>query len=138
MADKNDREDFLKQPNVAVLATVDGRGRPHAAPVWYLYDDGEFIISTNRGSQKHKNLMANPEVTLVVDRRELPYLALMVRGRVELGPRLSDADRLRLAVRYLGEELGRAYAARTQVFEENVSVRLRPRKVIEFDPTAGS
>ncbi|HSP54227.1 MAG TPA: pyridoxamine 5'-phosphate oxidase family protein [Dehalococcoidia bacterium] len=51
---------FLDEANVAVLATVDQRGRPHAAPVWYLWDDGELVISTGRGSQKHRNIEANP------------------------------------------------------------------------------
>ena len=136
MSDQEDREEFLKQGNIAVLASVDSRGRPHAAPVWYLYDDGVFVISTGRGSQKHRNLEANPEVTLVVDRRTLPYFAVMAHGRVEIGPPLADDDRLRLAVRYLGEEFGRAYVAHTSG-EDSVSVRLRPRKVIEYHGRAG-
>src|SRR3990172_9547146 len=131
-----DREAFLQEANVAVLATVDGKGRPHAAPVWYHYDNGVFTISAGRGSQKHRNLEANPEVKLVVDRRTLPYFAVMAHGRVEIGPPLSDDDRLRLAVRYLGEEFGRAYVARTSG-EDSVSVRLRPRKVIEYHGRAG-
>lgn len=135
MPSTRDRDAFLQEANVAVLATVDSRGRPHAAPVWYLYDDGVFVISTGRGSQKHRNLEANPEVTLVVDRRTLPYFAVMARGRVEIGPPLSDDDRLRLAVRYLGQEIGRGYVAQT-AGEDSITVRLRPRKVIEFDAAA--
>jgi len=125
-------QEFLSQANVAVLATVDRRGRAHAAPVWYLYDDGVFVISTGRGSQKHKNLEANPEVTLVVDSRTLPYYAVMARGRVELGPAFSDEQRLRLATRYLGEDIGRQYVERT-AGEDSISVRLKPRKLIVFD-----
>ena len=131
-----EREEFLKQANVAVLATVDGRGRAHAAPIWYLYEDGAFVMSTGRGSQKHRNIEANPEVTLVVDRRTLPYFAVMVRGRAEIGPQLSDEERLRMYVRYLGEEMGRAYVARGSG-EDSVSIRLRPRKFIEYHGRAG-
>ncbi len=136
MTDQENREDFLREPNVAVLATVDSKGRAHAAPVWYLYEDGVFIISTGRGSQKHRNIEAHPDVCLVVDRRTLPYYAVMVHGRAETGPGLSEEERLRLAVRYLGEERGRAYIARTQG-ENSISVRLRPRKVIEYHGRAG-
>ena len=39
------REEFLAGANVAILGTVDAKGRPHATPVWYLYDDGAFRIS---------------------------------------------------------------------------------------------
>src|SRR3990172_10761990 len=69
MSDDKERDAFLAESNVAVLATVDARGRAHAAPIWYLYDDGVFIMSTGRGSQKHRNIEGNPEVTRVVDRR---------------------------------------------------------------------
>jgi PPOX class probable F420-dependent enzyme len=129
-------EDFLREPNVAILATVDARGRPHAAPVWYLYEDSDILISTGRGSQKHRNIAANAEVTVVVDRRTLPYYAVMIHGAAEIGSPLSSQDRLRLAVRYLGEDLGRRYVERTSG-EDAVTIRLRPRKLIEFQGRAG-
>jgi len=133
---EQEREELLKEPNVAVLATVGSGDRAHAAPIWYLYEDGVFIMSTGRGSQKHRNVEAHPEITLVVDRRSLPYYAVMAQGRAEIGPRLVDEDRLRMAVRYLGEELGRGYIARVSG-EDSVTIRLRPRKFIEFNGRAG-
>ncbi len=129
-------EEFVLEPNVAILASVDRRGRPHAAPVWYMYEDGVIIISTGRGSQKHRNMEANPEVTVVIDRRTLPYYAVMAQGRAEIGPALSPDDRFRLATRYLGEELARQYIERT-AGDDAVTIRLRPRKLIEFQGRAG-
>jgi len=129
-------EQFLREANVAVLASVDRRGRPHAAPIWYLYEDGVFIISTGRGSQKHRNVEANANVTLVVDRRTLPYYAVMAHGSAEIRPALSPEERLRLAARYLGEELARRYVERT-TGEDAVTIRLRPRKMIEYHGRAG-
>jgi PPOX class probable F420-dependent enzyme len=136
MATTEETQDFLKQANVAVLATVDAKGRPHAAPVWYLYQDGAFIVSTGRGSQKHRNVERNSNVTLVVDRRTVPYYVVMVHGRAEIGPPFSEEERLRLAVRYLGEELGRAYVARTPG-EDAISLRLRPERIVEYHGRAG-
>ncbi|MDO8616374.1 MAG: pyridoxamine 5'-phosphate oxidase family protein [Dehalococcoidia bacterium] len=130
------RTGFLGGANVAVLASVDRRGRAHAAPVWYLYDGGEFTISTGNGSQKHRNVEVNPEVTLVIDSRTVPYYAVMARGRAVVGPPLSAEDRLRMAVRYLGEDLGRRYVERTSG-EDAVTIRLRPRKLIEYSGRAG-
>ena len=131
-----DREEFLKQANVAILATVDGSGRPHAAPNWYLYEDGVLLMSTGGGSQKHRNIERHADVTLVVDKRTLPYYALMVHGRAEIGPPLSDEERRRMAVRYLGEEIAEAYLARTRG-GSSVSIRLRPANIIEFNGQAG-
>jgi PPOX class probable F420-dependent enzyme len=132
----SDREEFLQQANVAVLTTVDRKGRPHGAPVWYLYDDGVFVISTDRGSQKARNIESNADVCLVIDQRTVPYFAVMVHGRAELGPALSAGERLHLAVRYLGEERGRAYVTRVPA-GDGITVRIRPRKVIEYAGRAG-
>lgn len=136
MTQQEDREEFLKQANVAVLATVGPGGRAHAAPIWYLYEDGVFLMSTGRGSQKRRNVERHPEVTLVVDDRRVPYYAVMVQGAAEIGPRLSDEARVRMAVRYLGEERGRAYIARVSG-EDSVTIRLRPRRFIEYHGRAG-
>ncbi len=129
-------EEFLKEANVAVLASAGRGGRAHAAPIWYLYDDGELIISTGRGSQKHRNVEANPEITVVADRRSLPYYAVMAQGAARIGPPLSGDQRKRMAVRYLGEQLARAYLARVSG-EDSVTIRLRPRKLIEYHGRAG-
>ena len=135
MTQEEKRDEFLKEPNVAVLATV-GPGGAHAAPIWYLYEGGVFIMATGRGSQKHRNIERNPEVTLVVDQRALPYYAVMARGRAEIGSRLSEEERLRMAVRYLGDELARLYIARASG-EDSLSIRLRPRRLIEYHGRAG-
>ncbi len=129
-------EQMLEEANVAVLASVDTKGRAHAAPIWYLYENGDFLISTGRGSQKHKNVEANPDVTLVIDRRDLPYLAAMVRGKAQIENALSDEQRQKLAFRYLGEEMGRAYLKSTEG-GSSVTIRLKPEKVIEFNGRAG-
>jgi len=136
MTVEDNLEELLGQPNVAVLATVDSRGRPHAVPIWFLYEDGTFIMSTGRGTQKHRNIERNPEVTLVVDRRAVPYYAVMAQGRAEIGPRLSEEERTRMAVRYLGAERARGYLERRRD-QDSISIRLRPRKLIEYHGVAG-
>ena len=131
-----EQEAFLNESNVAVLATVDRRGCAHAAPIWYVYDNGVFIMSTGSGSQKHRNIEANPEVTLVVDQRTLPYYAVMARGAVEIGPPLSAEDRLRIVRRYLNEEQTTRYIERMSG-QDSISLRLKPRKLIEFTGRGG-
>ncbi len=129
-------ESFLGEPQVGVLATVDGRGRPHAMPIWYLYEDGVILMSAGRGSQKQRNLERNPAATLVLDQRETPYYALMVRGTAEIGPALSAEQHQRLAIRYLGDAAGRRYAERTGGHDA-ISIRLTPEEWLEFHGQAG-
>ena len=132
MSHKQTREEFLKQPHIAVIATVDPRGQPHATPVWYLYQDGAFIIGIERGSRKHRYLEANPRVTVLVDRREPPYRFVMAQGRAEVVPSLSEELRFGLAVHYMGEEEGRRYFEETADIDF-VTIRLRPLRFIEKD-----
>lgn len=129
-------EEFLAEANVAILATVDSRGRPHAVPIWYLYEDGVIIMSTGPGSQKHRNVEANPEIAVVVDRKAVPYYSVTARGPAEIGPPLNDEQRLRLAVRYLGDDLGRRYYEAT-AGNDSVTIRLTPEKLIVYEGRAG-
>ena len=108
MTISDEANDFLGLANIAILATVGLGNRPHAAPVWYLYEDQELLVSTGTGSQKHRNVQRNPNVTLVVERREPPYYVVTIQGEAEIGPPLSDDKRLALAIRYLGESRGQA------------------------------
>ena len=80
--------------------------------------------------------MTPGEATLVVDRREVPYYAVMVRGTAKFGPPVSDDLRLRLAVRYPGEEMGRTYVAR-RTGGDSVTIHLQPVNVIEYRGEAG-
>jgi PPOX class probable F420-dependent enzyme len=134
MAD--DPETFLAEANVGILATADQSGRPHAAPIWYLYEGGEIIISTGPESKKARNVRANPAVTLVVDRRSLPYYAVMAHGSATIGPRLDQDLRLKMAVRYLGEEMGRRYVER-RTDETGITIRFRPTRLVEYKGVAG-
>jgi PPOX class probable F420-dependent enzyme len=76
---------FLAQPRVAILATIGPKQCPHAVPVWYLYEAGEFTLTMQRGSQKHRNIERCPNVSLVVDRRDRPYYAVTAMGVAEMG-----------------------------------------------------
>lgn len=127
---------FAAEANVAIFSSVDGKGRPHATPVWYLFAGDEFLISVGRGSQKHRNVERNPNVSVVIDSREVPYYALMVSGEAEIGPPFSEEQRLELASRYLGDALGKRYVEATKG-NDSVTLCIKPRKVIEYSGRAG-
>ena len=101
---------FLEESNICVIATASASGQPQATPVWYLYDGGVITLLIEKESQKHRNLSANPKISLAFDRRERPYYALMVNGTAELDSGVTYNEIHRLATRYLGEEAGREYA----------------------------
>ena len=56
------QERFVQKPRVGVLATVVPGGAPHTAPVWYRFEDDVFVVLTDRGSQKHRNVERDARV----------------------------------------------------------------------------
>ena len=136
MEKPDDREKFFNEPNIAILATTGPGRRAHAIRIWYLYEDGHFIMVAGANSQKVRNIERQGEATLTIDRREPPYYAAMVRGAAEIGPPMSDDARLRLAVRYLGEEMGRAHAAQ-RTGGNAVSIHLHLDNIIEYHGLVG-
>ena len=126
-----ERDAFLAQPHVAILATIGPNQCPHAVPVWYLYKAGEFTLTMQRGSQKHRNIERCPNVSLVVDRRERPYYAVTAMGVAEMGASPTREWFLRLAVHYLGAEEGATYTA-SHDLANSVIIRLRPSKYILY------
>ena len=51
------------------VVTVSGEGRPHALPVWGVWDDGEarFAFSCAPRARKARNLAANPRAVVTTD-----------------------------------------------------------------------
>jgi len=122
---------FVEQARVAVLATVGPDGGPHVAPVWYRYEDGEFLVLTDRGSQKHRNIERDARVELCIDDKTPPYHTVIVRGTATIvEPPPDEAFRLALAVHYLGEERGERYVRENR--PDNVLLRITPGKIISW------
>lgn len=129
-------DEFLRAPNIAVVATVDPDGQPHVVPTWYLHEDGEIVFHTGRRSRKYRNLRQNSRVTLCVDSKTAPYKAVVIYGRASMEVR-TDADRTRrMAVAYLGESIGNRYADSLRG-ERLVVVRVRPQRAISWDYARG-
>ncbi len=52
---------------IAWLTTVRPSGLPDTVPVWYLWVDGSIVIYSRPNQLKHRNLAANPKVSVVLD-----------------------------------------------------------------------
>jgi PPOX class probable F420-dependent enzyme len=121
---------FLREPRVAVIATVDGRGRPRTVPIWFLWEDGAAYLFTSRTTLKWRNIQANPYVSLCIDHREPPYRSVMLDGRVEE----SDASLYdyvhRMAVAYYGQQAGDEFAERYRGDRSDIALfRIVPERV---------
>jgi PPOX class probable F420-dependent enzyme len=67
---------------LAHLATLMPDGSPQVTPVWFLYQNGKFIVNTARGRIKDRNMAQNANVALSIVDPDNPYAHLAVRGKV--------------------------------------------------------
>jgi uncharacterized protein len=107
-----ERQKFLEDKRVGVLSVVADNGRPPASvPIWYDYTpDGHIRINSGASSRKARLIEQAGAVTLVVQRGEPPYQYVVVEGTVIDTARPTPRDvREAIAIRYLGEEGGRAF-----------------------------
>jgi PPOX class probable F420-dependent enzyme len=123
---------LLSRPNVAVVAVTAPDGAPHAVPTWYEYQGGEIVFHTAKSAFKYRCLAHDPRITLCVDTRKPPYKAVILKGRVRMEERMDFERTMRMAIAYLGEKEGRAYANSLKG-EKVVVVSFRPNRVISWD-----
>ena len=130
---ETERQEFLAAKHVAVLS-VAADGRPPASvPMWYDYTPGRDIrINTGAGARKSKLIEQAGAVTLVVQNEEPPYQYVVVEGTVVDTTPTPVEVREAIAIRYLGEEGGRAFV-RSIEDRPTVLFTIRPDRWITAD-----
>ena len=124
----------LSETPVGHLATADANGRPHVIPVCFSYD-GQYIYSVldakpKRGSltglRRVRNILANPQVSLVIDHYDEDWTRLwylLVQGRAEL---VEDGPEPPAAIAMLREKYPQY---REMPLEGNPVIQITPERV---------
>ena len=105
------------------VVTVSADGRPHALPVWGVWDEEQrrFAFSCSPRARKARNLAANPRTVIMIDDT---VECLSVEGRA--APVLGDERQARWIERYL---------AKYQPISPDISADfLRQHLMVEFEP----
>jgi PPOX class probable F420-dependent enzyme len=100
-----DVDEFLAQPNAAVIATLKPDGSPHTAATWYDWEDGRALLNMDASRVRLGYMRRDPRASLTVLDLAQWYRQVTLMGRVvriEDDPDLADIDRL--ALRYTGRE----------------------------------
>jgi PPOX class probable F420-dependent enzyme len=132
---ETERQQFLAEKHVAVLSVAATDGRPPASvPIWYDYTPGGNIrVNTGASARKSRLIERAGAVTLIVQREEPPYQYVVVEGTVvETTKPTPQEVREAIAIRYLGEEGGRAFV-RSMKGEDSVLFAIRPDRWLTAD-----
>lgn len=57
----------LRDERIGWLVTVRADGTPQPSPIWFLWENGEFLIYSQPDQQKLRNIARNPKVALHLD-----------------------------------------------------------------------
>jgi nitroimidazol reductase NimA-like FMN-containing flavoprotein (pyridoxamine 5'-phosphate oxidase superfamily) len=129
---RTEREAFLAETRVGLLAVDEPRRGPLTAPVWYHYAPGGPVrVVTGANSLKGRLLRAAGRASLCVQTETAPYQYVTVEGAIALAEPDFERDVRATAIRYLGEQAGEMYLAMTaseRASEPSVLVELRPER----------
>jgi PPOX class probable F420-dependent enzyme len=76
----------LTEEPVIWLTTVRSNGQPQTSPVWFLFEDGEFLIYSLAGTARTANLADNPRVSLNLDGNGLGGNIVTIEGIARIDP----------------------------------------------------
>lgn len=128
-----ERETFLADLHVGIISISRKTKGPLAVPIWYDYEPGgELWVLTNDGSIKGKLLKNASRISLCVQTEMAPYQYVSVEGPFSVRATV-EGETLSMAIRYLGEEQGRAYAANSPDGDDSITVSVKPETWFTVD-----
>ena len=131
---QQEKELFLADLHVGVLAIPDPSHGPLTVPVWYDYKPGgDLWFLTGPTSRKGKLLKQGVRVSLCAQTETPPYKYVSIEGPVvSIAPSDREKYGRPMAHRYLGQKLGDQYTDAGDP-EASVIVRIRPEQWLAVD-----
>ncbi|WP_205390346.1 pyridoxamine 5'-phosphate oxidase family protein [Mycolicibacterium hippocampi] len=129
----DEREQYLADVHVGVIAVERPDRAPLAVPIWYGYrPGGEVLLWTESDSVKHKLIREAGRFAITVQDEQPPYKYVTAEGDVTGIEPADDAEVRALAVRYLGAEAGGQFADEN-LTPSSVVIRMRPQRWLSTD-----
>jgi PPOX class probable F420-dependent enzyme len=82
----------LREEIMIWLTTVRSDGQPQSVPVWFLWDGEAFLIYSQPGKQKLKNIGRNPRVGLHLNANDRGDDVVRAEGTAEVVHDISPAN----------------------------------------------
>ena len=123
---------FLDEAQVAHLVTLRLNGKPHVAPVWYVWDGSRAVVMAGQDAIKVKNIRRNPAVSLSIAAAQRPYHYVIIEGLATVTRDDLERQVRRICVRYDGPERGEAFARELLAEERMVLLGIEVDRMISW------
>ncbi|MGW5113101.1 TIGR03667 family PPOX class F420-dependent oxidoreductase [Nocardia sp. NPDC004123] len=125
--------EHLVQDTIIWLTTVSPSGTPQPNPVWFQWDDGAFLLFTQPGTPKLRNIAANSRVSLNLNSTATGGDVIVFTGTARVDADGASAAELDAFVEKYTEGLVDIGMTREQFFADySVPVRVVPDRLRGF------
>src|SRR5579884_1604064 len=128
--------DLLNLAIPAHLATLDPAGFPRITPIWFLWEDGIFYMSSGYERQHVHDLTRDPHTGLCIGVEEgqtpggsRPYRQIIVRGYAQVQPDTDERWARKLILKYITGPAGELRAQKS-AGKPLVVIMLRPERFL--------
>ena len=123
-------EKRIRQAAIVWFTTVRADGMPQPTPVWFIWENGAFLIYSQPNAQKLRNIRHNPKVALNLntDEQGEEYLVIMGEAFIDEKQPRSDhvpayLEKYRQSIQAIG------YTPETLAQTWSVAIRVRPTHI---------
>jgi nitroimidazol reductase NimA-like FMN-containing flavoprotein (pyridoxamine 5'-phosphate oxidase superfamily) len=128
--------DLLNLAIPAHLATLDPAGFPRITPIWFLWEDGIFYLSSGQEKRHVHDLARDPRAGLCIAIEEgqteagsRPYRQIIVRGYAQVQPDTDEIWARKLILKYITGQAG-ALRAQQSAGKPLAVIALRPERFL--------
>ncbi len=80
-AEREALDEFLGEPNLCRIATIDPDGEPHVVPAWYWWDGASVHVGAQEADRKVANVRRTGRAAVEIDGDIRRKRGILVRGR---------------------------------------------------------
>jgi PPOX class probable F420-dependent enzyme len=115
------------------LTTVTPDGQPQTFPMWFLWEDEEILIYSDRRAKRNGNVRANPRVSLVLQGDLKGNDVVMIEGEARIDDAAPPpAEHVAFQAKY-GASIVETFNSPEEHDERyNVPIRIRPTRGVAF------
>ena len=119
----------LESELIIWLTTVRPNGQPQASAVWFLLQDGEFLVYSKPGVAKVANIEANPRVSLNLDGNGVGGDIVTIEGQARIVPDEPPAHEVPAFVAKYAERIERnGWTPASFAADYSVPIRITPTR----------